>query len=108
MRPFSRNVFRRLGLWSAILSISLVASLLSPSAFAWQQTAGAGAVATKNPAATLTATERKAAARLKLETIRAVTAKLSSPEFEGRGTGQPGADRDSPGMARPPLLRGER
>jgi len=93
MRPFSRNVFRQLGLWSAILSISLAATVPSASVFAWQQNSSATAVATKKPAATLTATERKAAARLKLETIREVTAKLSSPEFEGRGTGQPGADR---------------
>jgi hypothetical protein len=93
MRPFSRNVFRHLGLWSAILSISLATTLNSASVFAWQQNGSAAAVATKKPAATLTATERKAAARLKLETIRAVTAKLSSPEFEGRGTGQAGADR---------------
>lgn len=93
MRPFSRNVFRQLGFWSAILSISLAATLNSATAFAWQQNGGAGAVATKKPAATLTATERKAVARLRLETIRDVTTKLSSPEFEGRGTGQPGADR---------------
>ncbi len=92
MRPFSRNVFRHLSLCSAVLSISLATALFSNSAFAWQQNGSAAAVA-KTPAATLTATERKAAARLKLETIRAVTAKLSAPEFEGRGTGQPGADR---------------
>jgi hypothetical protein len=90
MRPFPRNHFRHVGLWSAILSITLVVSQLSPIAFA--QNSGA-AVAKKPAAATLTATERKTAARLKLETIRDVTAKLSSPEFEGRGTGQPGADR---------------
>jgi hypothetical protein len=93
MRPFSRNVFRHLGLWSAILSFSLATTLNSASAFAWQQNGSAAAVAAKKPAATLTPTERKAAARLRLETIRDVTAKLSSPEFEGRGTGQAGGDR---------------
>lgn len=95
MRPFSRNDFRHLGLWSAVLSVSLVVSLLSPAAFA-QNPAVAAA---KQPTATLTATERKTAARLKLETIRDVTAKLSSPEFEGRGTGQPGADRAAQWLA---------
>ena len=93
MHPFSRNDFRQREFLSAVLSISLAITLLSPAAFAWQQGAGAAAVATKAPAATLTETERKAAARVKLETIREVTSTLSSPAFEGRGTGQPGADR---------------
>jgi len=31
--------------------------------------------------------------RIKLESIREITTKLSSKEFEGRGTGQPGADK---------------
>ena len=93
MHPFSRNDFRR-GLASAFLSISLAITLLSSLAFAWQQSGGTAAVATtKAAAATLTAGERKAAARVKLETIREVTTTLSAPEFEGRGTGQRGADK---------------
>ena len=47
----------------------------------------------RKAAATLTSVEKKAAARVKLETIREVTTSLSSPQFEGRGTGQPGADK---------------
>jgi hypothetical protein len=99
MNPFSRSYFRRRGFLSAFLSTSLAITLLSSSAFAWQQAATSGvgtgtAVApTRKATATLSATERKAAARVKLETIREVTTKLSSPEFEGRGTGQAGADK---------------
>jgi Zn-dependent M28 family amino/carboxypeptidase len=93
MYPFSRNYLRRRGFLSAFLSISLAITLLSSATFAWHQGAGSAALATKAPAATLTTTERKAAARVKLETIREVTTTLSSPAFEGRGTGQPGADR---------------
>ena len=93
MRPFSRNHLRQRGFLSAIISISLAITLLSSGAFAWQGGSGSTAVATKTSAATLTAIERKAAARVKLETIREVTTALSSPAFEGRGTGQPGADR---------------
>ncbi len=99
MNSFSRSYFRHRGFLSAFLSTSLAITLLSPSAFAWQQAATSGvgtgtAVApTRKATATLSATERKAAARVKLETIREVTTKLSSPEFEGRGTGQAGADK---------------
>ena len=92
MHPFSRNDFRGRGYLHAFVSISLAITLLSPATFAWQQTAGSAAVATR-AGATLTTTEKKAAARVKLETIREVTTALSSPAFEGRGTGQPGADR---------------
>jgi hypothetical protein len=93
MHPFSRNDFRQRGFLSAVLSISLAIALLSTATFAWQQATGSAAVATKSLATTLTPTEKKAAARIKLETIREVTTTLSSPAFEGRGTGQPGADR---------------
>jgi hypothetical protein len=93
MHPFSRNDFRHRGLLSTFLSISLAITLLSSSAFAWQQTGNSASVAAKKSSATLTATERKAAAHVKLETIREITSTLSSPQFEGRGTGQPGADR---------------
>ncbi|MGH9871033.1 MAG: M28 family peptidase [Pyrinomonadaceae bacterium] len=92
MHPFSRNDFRRSRFLHAVLSLFLAITLLSSSAFAWQQVAGSAAVATKS-VTTLTTTEKKAAARVKLETIREVTTTLSSPAFEGRGTGQPGADR---------------
>ncbi|HEV7680579.1 MAG TPA: M28 family peptidase [Pyrinomonadaceae bacterium] len=91
MHPFSRNDFRHRGFFSAILSIALVFALLSPTALGWQG-AGSAAVATK-AASSLTPAERKAAARIKLETIRDVTSTLSSPAFEGRGTGQPGGNR---------------
>lgn len=83
---FANHYFRR-----ALLSALLTATLLSSSAFAWQGSS-APAVARK-ATATLTATEQKAADRIKLETIRDLTTKLSSNEFEGRGTGQPGADK---------------
>jgi hypothetical protein len=43
--------------------------------------------------ATLTAAEKEAAARVKVETIKEVTAALSAKEMEGRGTAQPGGDR---------------
>lgn len=92
MYPFSRNEFRLRGFLHAVVSISLAITLLSSATFAWQQSAGSAAVATK-AAVTLTPTEKKAADRVKLETIREVTTTLSSPAFEGRGTGQPGADR---------------
>ena len=82
-------------LLSALLPTVLFATLLSSTAFAWQ---GGAATATKppntiTPASTLTEAERKATGRIKLETIREITTKLSSKEFEGRGTGQPGADK---------------
>jgi Zn-dependent M28 family amino/carboxypeptidase len=93
MHPFSRKDYKHRGFVSGILSIALAISLLSSSALAWQQASSSAAVATRKPVATLTAAERKAADRIKLETIREVTTTLSSPQFEGRGTGQPGADR---------------
>jgi hypothetical protein len=85
MRPLSRNNVQSRGFLSALLFVAL----LSSSALAWQS---ATATATR-VAATLTTAERKAADRVKLETIRDVTTTLSSNEFEGRGTGQPGADK---------------
>ena len=92
MHPFSRNDFRRRGFLHDVVAISLAITLLSSATFAWQQGAGSAAVATR-ATATLTTTEKKAAARVELETIRDVTSTLSSAAFEGRGTGQPGADR---------------
>jgi peptidase M28-like protein len=86
MHSLSRNKVQSRGFLSAVL----VVVLLSSSALAWQSSATA--TATK-AAPTLTTAERKAADRVKLETIRDVTTTLSSNEFEGRGTAQPGADR---------------
>lgn len=74
----------------AFLATLLCLALFS-SGSAWQSSAAA-TVKTK-AAAALAPVERKASERIKLETIREVTAKLSSPEFEGRGTAQPGGDR---------------
>ena len=78
------------------LSALLAIVLLSPSVLAFQGTATAPA---KTAAAKLTSTERKASERVKQETIREITTALSSKEFEGRGTGQPGADRAAQYMA---------
>jgi Zn-dependent M28 family amino/carboxypeptidase len=86
MHSLSRYNFRSRGFLSAVL----VVALLSSSAPAWQS--GATATATR-AAAALTSAERKAADRVKFETIREITTTLSSNEFEGRGTGQPGADK---------------
>lgn len=97
MNPLSRSYFRRNGYLSTLLSASLAFTLLSSTAFAWQQAASSNAATASAPArkaaATLTPVEKKAAARVKLETIREVTTALSAPAFEGRGTGQPGADK---------------
>ena len=83
---------------SRALVAALLCAVLFSSATAWQGSATAPAKTKAAPAKTkaapaLTAAERKASARIKLETIREVTTKLSSPEFEGRGTAQPGGDR---------------
>jgi hypothetical protein len=79
------------------LSTVLAIALLAPTAVAWQ---GAAAPASaKTAAAKLTSAERKAADRVKLETIRELTITLSAKEFEGRGTGQPGADKAAQFMA---------
>jgi hypothetical protein len=85
MNSLYRNHFQSRGALSALL----VVTLLSSTAFAWQ----GGAATANKPSTTLSEAERKATARVKLESIREITTKLSSKEFEGRGTGQPGADR---------------
>jgi hypothetical protein len=41
----------------------------------------------------LSSAEQRAASRLSVKTIRDVTVALAAPAMEGRGTGQPGADR---------------
>ncbi len=97
MHPLSRTKFQRRGFFSALLAVALLVSSLTP-AFGWQQGAtqtasGPATAAVKKSTPTLTSAEKKAAAKIKLETIRDMTVKLSSKEFEGRGTGQPGADR---------------
>src|SRR5687767_10679693 len=86
MHSLSRINFHRRQFLAALLLVSM----LSSQAFAWQGGASAPAV---KATATLTTVERKAADRVKLETIRDVTMTLSSNEFEGRGTAQPGADK---------------
>ena len=78
------------------LSAFLAVVLLSPSVLAFQGSATAPA---RTVAAKLTSTERKASERVKQETIREITTVLSSKEFEGRGTGQPGADKAAQYMA---------
>ena len=88
MQSFSVNFLQR-ALLAALLAVSTLAVSTLP-ARAWQQRAAAPAAATT---ATLTSAEKKAADRVKLETIRDLTTALSSPEFEGRGTAQPGADK---------------
>lgn len=93
MHPFFRNSFRLRPASSVFLSACLTIALLSSAALAWQQGTKPAVVAAKRPAAGLTLKERTAAARVRVETIRGVTAALSSPQFEGRGTGQPGADK---------------
>ena len=80
--PFAHLAGRKL---SALL---LMALLAAPSAFGQ-----ATAVATKPAATALTPAEQKAAALVKVETIRGVTTTLSAKEMEGRGTAQPGGDR---------------
>src|SRR5688500_4779050 len=77
------------------LSSFLAIVLLSPSVLAFQGTATAPA----KTAPKLTTTERTASERVKQETIREITNALSSKEFEGRGTGQPGADKAAQYMA---------
>ena len=98
MHSFSRTNFRTRGFASALLCIALISS----SALAWQNgTSGTGAVPARKASAILTAAERTAANGVKLETIREVTTVLSSKEFEGRGTAQPGADKAAQLPGRP-------
>jgi len=101
MNSVSRSFFRRHGFFSAVVSASLAFTLLSSTVLAQQvtvlaqqvATSGAASAPARTAAPTLTAVEKKAVGRIKLETIRDVTTELSSPAFEGRGTGQPGADK---------------
>ena len=89
----SLRQYRLTRMWvSAFLAIIL----LSPAAFASQGSAPAPA---KTAAVKLSSEEREASERVKPETIREITTALSSKEFEGRGTGQPGADKAAQYMA---------
>lgn len=74
-------------LWRKLPALLLAFALLTAPAF------GQGAAVAPKPAATLTAAEQEAAARVKTETIREVTTALAAKEMEGRGTAQPGGDR---------------
>lgn len=89
MLSISRNDFRSRGLLSALLALALLSSLATAIAIPQQN----GSTAATKAAPVLTAAEKKLLTQVKSETIREVTTKLSSKEFEGRGTGQPGADR---------------
>lgn len=81
MYPLYRSSFRSSGFVSSVL----VLIALSVSVLGWQN-----GVATRDA---LSAAEQKAVTKVKVETIREITTALSSKEFEGRGTGQPGADK---------------
>ncbi len=85
MQSFSSKYFVQ----RALLATLLLVSTFSPTLALYQ---GAAAPATAKTA-TLTKAEKKASDEIKLETIRRLTTELSSPQFEGRGTGQPGADK---------------
>ncbi|MCI0490584.1 MAG: M28 family peptidase [Blastocatellia bacterium] len=70
----------------ALVALLLTLAFISSPALAWQSAATA-------PKSALTKTEREAASRLKVETLRETTTALASKEMEGRGTAQPGGDR---------------
>jgi hypothetical protein len=74
-------------LWRKLSVLLMALALLTSTAFGQ-----ATAVAPK-PASTLTAAEREAASRVRVETIREVTTALSAKDMEGRGTAMPGGDR---------------
>ena len=90
MFPVSRTPVRTRYIVRPLGILALVASSIFTAAV-W--VAPTATLQTAKPAPVLTAAERKAGSRVKLETIRDVTTTLSSPQFEGRGTGQPGGDR---------------
>jgi Zn-dependent M28 family amino/carboxypeptidase len=72
---------------SRLSALVLLAALVAPTVFGQAQ-----AVAPR-PAAALTPAEQKAAALVRVETIRDVTTALSDKAMEGRGTAQAGGDR---------------
>lgn len=74
----------------------LILSVSITPAFGWQNGAGtatATTTAAPKPAAPLSAAETEAAARVKVETIREITAALSANDMAGRGTATPGGER---------------
>ncbi|HST20966.1 MAG TPA: M28 family peptidase [Blastocatellia bacterium] len=73
--------------FSRFVILLLALSLVTPTAVARQSGTAA------KPAPALSKSEREASARIKVETLREVTSALASKEMEGRGTGQPGADK---------------
>jgi Zn-dependent M28 family amino/carboxypeptidase len=79
--PFAHLAGRRLP------ALVLLVALVAPTAF------GQSGAAAVKPAAALTPAEQKAAALVRVETIRDVTTALSDKGMEGRGTAQPGGDR---------------
>jgi len=84
--PVFRNHLRVSG-----LLVLLFLALLNPGSVASQRAATAARLS--QPATTLSSVERKATNRVRLQTIREITTRLTDKEFEGRGTAQPGADR---------------
>jgi hypothetical protein len=74
-------------LWRKLSVLLLALALLASPAF------GQATATQPKPVSTLTAAEKDAATRVKVETIREVTTALSDKEMEGRGTATPGGDR---------------
>jgi hypothetical protein len=74
-------------LWRKLSVLFIALALLATPAF------GQGTAVQPKPVSALTAAEKEAATRIKVETIREVTAALSAKEMEGRGTAMPGGDR---------------
>jgi len=79
--------YSRSSRWQAFCSLLSIV-LLATTVLGWQQQA---AIPVAAPA--LSAPEREAAAKLRVETIREVATDLSAPEMQGRGTAQPGGDK---------------
>jgi len=79
------NTDRTRRLWLASL---LVVALSVTPVFGWQTAATA-----PKTDATLSVAERSAESSLSVDTIKNVTAALSAPDMQGRGTGQPGGDK---------------
>jgi Peptidase family M28 len=72
--------------WRSLAALLLAAAAtLAPAGALARQTQSAAAPA-------LTDAERELATRVKADTIKEVTAALSAPEMQGRGTGQPGGE----------------
>jgi Zn-dependent M28 family amino/carboxypeptidase len=72
------------GLWFSLLIVTLSAVPI----FAWQGTGTA-----PKPETSFSPAEFDAKSKLSVDTIKNVTTALSAPDMQGRGTGQPGADK---------------